>query len=209
MRCHAPDTSGHQPFPASGSRGGPLDPTLDDLIGFGKSSDTLYSYIIATVKEEEGKFVQYGSAPNLQGGYVTLCTCKHRLRTFLDCDSWPGVWIAGCTGRCTGAARNDLVYLMRVGWAFASHRDLWCCPKLPASMKKSKAADLHARGDLFRPKSPGLPPHAPASYKPPITGHSHEQKRKWHLDISYSGASGWPAALLVGDPRLTCRASLK
>ena len=123
------------------------------------------------------------------------------MRTFRDCESWIGTWVAGFTGVTTGRHRNDLVYLMRVGWAFASHRDLWHCPEIPATAKAAKAAHLRCLGDVFSPKDRAGDPHRPSSYQPPISGHSHKQNKAWHNDIHYSVRGGRSAALLVGDPK--------
>lgn len=163
--------------------------------------DTLYCYIVATVKEVDGRFIQRGSGPNFDGGLVTLCTCKHFMRTFPDCTV--GAWVAGFTGCRTGQPRNDLVYLMKVGWAFATHQELWACKDIPRSAKLSKAAHLHPRGDLFQPKTPYADPHSPDSYRSPVVGHSHLRKRAWRKDIRYGSSSQNRAALLVSDPDCT------
>jgi hypothetical protein len=39
----------------------------------------------------DGQYSQTASAPNFQGGVITLCTCKHWMRTFK-----PAKWRLGC-----------------------------------------------------------------------------------------------------------------
>jgi hypothetical protein len=89
----------------------PLD-TLDEQIT--NSHATVYCYVITTVKNRGGQLVQNGSAPNFQGGMITLCTCKHPMRSFLEPDEWKGTWIAGFTTVTAGQGGNALVYLMEI-----------------------------------------------------------------------------------------------
>ena len=176
---------------------------MDDLASaLGGRRDRVYSYIARSVQEVGGRFEQLGSAPNFQGDYVTLCTCKHHMRTFLACDDWAGTWVAGFTGVTTGAHQNDLVYLMRIGQAFPSHADLWDCVDIPETTKEAKAADDNVFGDVFRPKSNVADAHSPGSYVPPTCEHSHWLGDAWHKDVHYR-RNGRAAALLVGDPRHT------
>lgn len=161
----------------------------------------VYCYIVATIEQRQGRFVQRGSGPNFQGGAISLCTCKHHLRTFRDPANWPGIWIAGFTGVRAGRGSNALVYLMRVGHAFASHADLWGARAIPARVKRAKAAETHPLGDLFRPVSGRRGPFDPRRYAAPHPDHAHRPGDGWHSDIDYTGRGGRRAALLVGDPR--------
>ena len=205
--CALPSARDCQPFP----KPSPLriDVDLDELRELCADAlglNTLYSYVITSVELHDGRFVQKGSAPNWQGKYVTLCTCKHRMRTSVSCKAWPGRWVAGFTSRRKVPPPHKLVYLMRVGWAFDSHLNMWRSPDLPQDMKRAKAAHLDKYGDLFWPRSPSLGHDSPArhkksSYKPPIVGHVHEHG--YENDIHHFGFSGRPAALLVGDPDYT------
>ena len=180
-----------------------MNRSLDDLAtAFAGARSTVYSYIVQTVREDDGRFVQRGTAPNFYGDRVTLCTCKHHMRTFRDCDAWIGTWVAGFTGVTTGARQNDLVYLMKVGHAFPSHAALWASDNIPAKTKDAKAAHLSRMGDLFRPKDAVDDPFDANSYLPPVDSHSHRLRDAWHNDINYS-RNKRPAALLVGDPRNT------
>ena len=77
------ETQTVQPFPISGplaeNLGLPL-PVLKAEIG--KAEARTHSYVLSSVKldHETTTFEQHGSAPNFQGGVLTLCTCKHQMR---------------------------------------------------------------------------------------------------------------------------------
>ena len=107
-------------------RPGELSERLDPF-----RSSAVYSYVVDTVQYEEGLLYQTGSGPNFQGGLVTLCSCKHKMRTYFTADSWEGVWIAGYTGS-TDLGENRLFYLMRVHQAFGSHQEFW----IPTAFQK-------------------------------------------------------------------------
>ena len=84
---------------------------------------TVYFYIVDTVEYEDGRLYQTGSGPNFQGDLVTLCSCKHWMRTSPEVESWRGLWVAGYTSsRDLGS--NRLFYLMRVSQAFRFHFDI-------------------------------------------------------------------------------------
>jgi len=159
----------------------------------------VYCYIIATIENRDGRFVQHGSGPNFQGGVISLCTCKHRMRAFKDSRDWEGVWIAGFTGVAAGRGRNTLVYLMRVAHAFDSHAAIWTSKDIPTETKQAKAAHLHPFGDIFQPKDYSRDPFDPHGYIAPHRRHVHGSHRGWHNDIDYSGRGGRRAALLFGD----------
>jgi hypothetical protein len=161
---------------------------------------TAYCYIIATVKSRAGTFVQTGSGPNFQGDWITLCTCKHYMRTFISLDAWKGKWIAGFTGSRVDRERNSLVYLMQVSHAFESHRDFWFSDVVPAETKRAKAANLDEFGDVYQPKRGVVDPFDSDSYVPPCNHHVHAPCA-WHADVDYTGCSSRRAALLIGDPQ--------
>lgn len=204
MICCAPNVIPYQRFPRKGALAKRVDLHLADLLGRVECpSATIYSYVVASVKQTDGHFVHHGSGPNLQGGYVTLCACKHRMRTFLDCDKWVNCWVAGFSRFGVGGGRNALIYLMRVAWAFASYQDLWNSP-IPLRAKMAKAAHLNPLGDLFQPKANASNAYVPQHYLAPIRGHTHRQRKhptSWHGDICHFARGGKPAALLVGDPK--------
>lgn len=198
-----------QEFPTSGPLAGNVNLDRDDLIRrIGSLRDTVYCYVLTSVKDAGGTFAQVGTAPNFQGGLVTLCTCKHQMRAGKGVGAWEAgdIWIAGITGKEAGPSGGGyLFYLMRVEYAFASHRDLWdwLAAHAPRAAK-AKAADKHPLGDVYRPRDPGGDPYDPGAYVPPCRDHDHCSREAWHEDVDYYCRTyGRRAALLVGDSHLS------
>lgn len=201
MSC-ASDSS--QRFPETGF---PLNLSLNDLrreISVNQE-ETVYCYIVATIKNNEGRFIQTGSAPNFQGDVISLCTCKHFMRSFRTVDSWPGTWIAGFTGRRAGKEKNALIYLMKINNAFESHCDLWFSKELSMSTKEAKLAHKNKYGDIFQPLNGQIAANDKfdfRQYNEPVSDHSHAPKNGWHKDINYvKGVNGRKPPLLTGDKR--------
>jgi hypothetical protein len=166
----------------------------------GLDNNDVYFYVVTTVKNNNGLLVQQGSGPNLDGGIITLCTCKHYMRALLSSDKWQGKWVAGFTGIGRLERRHFLIYLMKVGIAFESHYDLWHCSAIPAETKAAKRADLNRLGDIFMPKPKASRARfVPESYYPPVVDHPHADKDAWHNDVDYCDPYGRRAALLVGE----------
>jgi len=196
-------TTPDQPFPTTGVLAANMNVGLAALRSVLKAqSGCVYGYIVDTIDYIDGGFVQTGSGPNFQGDLVTLCTCKHQMRSGLAIADWPGTWVAGFTGvrEVPINGLNYLVFLMRVAKAYPSHRDLW--DSLPDATRLAKAADLHRLGDLYRPREPHGDPFEPASYQPPRPDHSHCRDKHWRGDID-SEHYGRRPPLLVGDPRFS------
>jgi len=192
----------HQPFPRTGVLAQNLNLSLDDLrLKIGKTQATVYSYIVASVKNPEGDFIQKGSAPNFQGDLITLCTCKHRMRTSLhDMLEWKNKWIAGFTGVEAGNGSNALVYLMKVGYTFESYSDFWNSKEISRGTKQAKTTHLHKCGDIYQPKDAFVGPFDCQSYVLPCKEHSHYKDDGWHNDIDYKkGYKGRRHILLAGD----------
>ncbi|MEK7693426.1 MAG: hypothetical protein AAB349_04475, partial [Chloroflexota bacterium] len=191
-----------QPFPEAGILAENMNRDLPTLRQMLRTEDgSLYAYIVDTIQYDGNIFCQTGSGPNFQGDVITLCSCKHQMRSGLSVGEWPGVWIAGFTGvgKVGGEPLNYLVYLMKVANAYASHRDLW--GKLPVVARRVKAAHLHPLGDLYQPNAKGGGRFDPRSYEPPRSDHSHCHDNGWHTDIDYTGYGGRRPPLLVGDRR--------
>lgn len=198
-----------QPFPSNGVLSENLDLTKTELRRLiGRERAPAYSYIVKTVAIDRATlcFEQHGSAPNFQGGFLTLCTCKHQMRSSLDIEQWKGKWIVGFTSRCRHQGRHWLFFLTRVADAYESQSDLW--HNLPAVVRKSKSAQKHFLGDLFRPRGmiEGEDRFKAQNYFAP-SRHSHRRNscdNGWHNDIDYgySDRYGRPS-LLVGEPQLT------
>jgi hypothetical protein len=173
-----------------------------------EAEEAAYSYVVRSVYMDDlaQHFEQYGSAPNFQGGRLTLCTCKHQMRTTLDCSEWPGTWVAGFTSRRIHDGRHWLFYLIRVQKAYESHADLW--KSLSAEAREEKSAKKNFLGDVFAPRGrvAGDGRFDPRRYYTP-SRHSHRRNscdNGWYNDINYwcSDRYGRPS-LLVGDPHLT------
>lgn len=198
-----------QLYPTSGSLAENMNLNYQELADqLSGAEGAAYSYVVKSVyMDDSGQhFEQYGSAPNFQGGRLTLCTCKHQMRTSLDCSEWPGTWVAGFTSRRIHDSRNWLLYLTRVRRAYESHAELW--NSLPAGIREKKSAKENFLGDVFAPrgKVAGDGRFDPRRYYAP-SRHSHRRNscdNGWHNDIDYwcSDRYGRPS-LLVGDPHLT------
>jgi len=203
MSCScSPKNDDFQPPPTSGPLKENLNLPFARLLRVldGDDGDAVMRlYVVKSIKgDDNGRMVQRGSGPNIMGGAITLCTCKHWMRTYDSPEEWKGKWIIGISG-VNGNPRRAVFYMMKVKEAFPSHLDLWRSSQvLSAGARKVKAANEHRLGDLFEPKDDNGDAQDPANYVKPIDGHSHDSE--WHRDICYSGVSGRPPALLVGDP---------
>ena len=207
------DGQPHQSFPTAGPLCQRFNLNKAQLVeAVGNHSDLVYAYIMRSVVMDGNNLVQMGSGPNFQGGYVTLCTCKHRMRTSLTAEGWRGKWVAGFTSvKCGG--RHWLFYLGRVQQAYESQSELWHHAGLPEETLQRKSARYHRLGDLYEPKgeldSAGR--YDPEQYELPIRQHSHHRHscdNNWRFDIDYRRKklkvrAKKPAALLVCDPRLS------
>ncbi len=198
-----------QLFPKNGSLAENMN------LGYGELAKCLadtegaaYSYIVRSISMDDygQRFEQHGSAPNFQGGRLTLCTCKHQMRTSLECCEWPGTWVAGFTSRQIHDGRHWLFYLTRVQKGHESHADLWA--SLPAGVRETKSAKKNFLGDVYAPQGrvTGDGRFDPRRYYTP-SRHSHRRHRcdnGWHNDIDYwySDRYGRPS-LLIGDPHRT------
>ena len=194
-----------QSFPSGGQR---VDKSLGELKSlFQNSQDKAYSYIVRTVKlnHERKGFEQHGSAPNFQGDVLTLCTCKHQMRSRLSVEQWQAnVWIVGFTSRTIHDGKHWLFYLAKVESAHESQSDLW--NYLPANIRKHKTARRHYLGDLFEPKTPKLTGDerfSPSNYEVPEhhVHRKHPEHHTWEKDINYQhAATSSRPPLLMANP---------
>lgn len=170
---------------------------LRTLLNAADPSAPIYCYVMTSVRNRDSILQHKGSGPNWQGGTITLCTCKHFMRTFSDIKQ--GTWITGFSGVSAFEGKNYLIYLMRVAQTFESHYDLWY--HLPEEVREAKAADIHPLGDIFRPlgRDTQQSPFNPAKYHEPCQGHSHGRNQHWHKDINYHMKNGKHHLLCVGD----------
>lgn len=174
-------------------------PRLFEALPQAEHTSTVYLYVIATIENYDDRLRQRGSGPNFQGGLITLCTCKHYMRTFMSATEWAGKWVAGFTGMKAGKGRNALVYLMQVGHAFESHYDMWFSPEISDSTKQTKLASRNKFGDLYQPVRPG-DRFDPQVYERPHPEHSHLLSGSWRQDIDYRRKDR-SASHLVGNVR--------
>lgn len=202
LRCLRAISSDFQELPKAGPLGrrsnlslGQVCRSVSDI----NSSTPIYCYVISSVRKKDGILQHYGCGPNWQGGLITLCTCKHYMRTFFEVSEWPGTWIAGFSNVRAGSGANVLIYMMRVKHAFESHYELWHA--LPRQVRWAKAADRKANilGDIYRPlgKTTLKGRFKKASYHQPCLSHVHFDG--WVKDIDYKQYRR--AAMLVGDER--------
>ncbi|MBK4736794.1 hypothetical protein [Noviherbaspirillum pedocola] len=171
----------------------------------------VYAYAVTSVEPYADLFLQTGSGPNFAGGLITLCTCKHEMRTAHSSQQWSqgDFWIAGLSSwDVKFGKRQSLVYLMRVAAAYDSQAALVEALRQSGrnDIVESKSASANVLGDLYLPKK-ALPTLADRlivdNYLPPILGHAHHghpQDTEWEADIRHIGKNTRPAALLVGDP---------
>lgn len=217
--CNSEDEEKGQPFPENGPLWDNMDLSIEDLKKkLNGETGPLYIYILTTVEKDKhdlsGKtLIQTGSAPNFQGGYMTLCSCKHEMRTGRLPLSWKDVWIAGLTNKAAG---NYLFYLMKVKDAYMSQNDIW--NTLPQMAQNAKNTRYSMFGDIFEPLKPiGNPLHVydPTYYHPPCNTHVHAKNgsTEWWCDIDSDEKAKQnkckgnkykrKAAMLVGDPALS------
>ena len=98
-----------------------------------RGNDVVLAYVVRTCgpkPDGSGASVvleHTGSGPNMAGGRITLCTCKHRMRSspvFWDDDLKSNIWIAGFSSSSFDG-KNWLYYLMKVDQKFDSQRAIY------------------------------------------------------------------------------------
>ena len=194
-----------QTFPKKGALAGNLDLSLSELRSrAGRPGEAARSYVVTTVKlDRKGRFEQQGSAPNFQGGYLTICTCKHQMRATVNASQWRHKWVAGFTSRALCDKRHWLFFLARIAHAYESQFDLW--NSLTTLARQEKTAHEHF-GDVFVPRYTLAEEerYSPDNYIVPArhAHHKHKYDGGWRKDIRYERYGRRPA-LLLGDPRFT------
>lgn len=193
--------SGPQPFPIRNTLAKNMNTDLESLRLKVDENGVVYFYVIATLENNNGKFEQTGCGPNIQGGFISLCTCKHPMRSLFEPEDWVGKWVAGFSGVGAGHGRNGLFYLMKVKYAYASQYEFWNATEIPLATKEAKSAQKYRYGDLFEPQGAEIKnKYSWEGYQPPCEDHVHSKVEDWVKDIAYQGRSGKRPALLVGDP---------
>lgn len=202
-------------LPASGNNTDlDMEALAKRLAAVGDPADqTVYAYVITTVHLADGRFVQHGSAPNFDGGLITLCSCKHSMRATLTVEQWKrGIWVAGFTSWSKEFKKEQsLIYLMRVEEAYESQADLVFALRGSgrADIVDAKSSTSNHLGDLMVPRSnklAGDDRFKPESYMTPMVGHAHRITAAdvgWKDDIDYVGRGHLQAAMLAGDPQFS------
>ena len=186
-------------------------PSTNELRSAIKDDDIVLAYVVKTCKPKRDDssasivLEHNGSGPNIAGWRITLCTCKRPMRTspvFWDEASRSRIWIAGFSSS-KGGQKNWLFYLMKVGEAFDSQREIYESLKSnnPEILEKKLATDF-VLGDIFVPKNPCRDRFDPDCYKPPHPNHAHRQpphRDTWKKDINFLGYGGRNPKMLLGD----------
>lgn len=161
----------------------------------------IFMYKIVTVKMEDGLFIHSGSGPNFQGK-ITICTCKHLMRTWRNQEQWKNRWVAGFTSiNVTKEKKTYLFYLMKVEDAYISQKQLW--NSLQEKIVNGKNSRYNKLGDIYQPKPDIKNQYNFQEYYKPLVGHSHRKYKDsthWHRDIDYASHNKRPS-MLVGNPK--------
>jgi len=167
-----------------------------------RSRGVVYAYKLSTIKAENGHLLQTGCGPNFCGNVITLCTCRHDIRTWMELDAWVGTWVAALTAAGPRGNNDDcLFYLMLVEKAFESHKDIWYA--LGSDVRQAKSARIHSCGDIYQPRPNLKSKFDYRHYYPPANNHVHLPDNDWHKDINYMSRGDRRPALLVGVPALS------
>ena len=166
----------------------------------------MYVYVVETVDLRGRRFAQSGNSPNFQGGVVTLCACKHQMRSWAAFGrSGQPLWIAGVTrsGLVDGRRCRYLFYLMYVPLThrFRSQAEMW--ESLPPETRQAKSAAFSPLGDIYEPLHEGLRGEAALAvenYRPPCSEHGHLREGTWPEDINKRYRYGGRPHMLRGDP---------
>ncbi len=181
-------------------------PSTQELGQAIKEDDIVLAYVVRTCQPIYGGGLpspllrHTGSGPNLDGGRITLCTCKHKIRTspvFEADDSKSRIWIAGFSSS-KGGKENWLFYLMKVDEAFDDQRGIYERLKLSPDVLVEKLAASNVLGDIFEPLNPCRDPLNPDNYKLPHMEHRHIEGDLWRRDIQ-SRYHGRNPKMLLGD----------
>jgi len=195
--CKCGNNNDYQDYPSTGTLKNNMNTSLREILKILKDIDSLiYSYVLTTLDLVNGEVKQSGCGPNFQGGYITLCTCKHYMRTWSNVRKKDDIWIAGFTSSTLFEdGQNRLFYLMKVGDRFGSHRELW--NHLDDEVREQKGASDNKFGDIYEPKNEEE--FSKDGYHCPINSHVHTNC--WEEDVDYrNGNSGKRPVLLIGDP---------
>jgi len=184
-------------------------PSTKELRQVIKDDDIVLAYVVRTCQSvhagaaSRSPLLQHvGSGPNIDGGRITLCTCKHRMRAspvFEDENLKSRIWIAGFSSS-RGGEENWLFYLMKVAEVFASQQGIYERLKSDPNVLARKLASENVLGDIFEPMNPCRNPLNPDDYKKPHPEHRHRPDDLWRSDIK-SEYYGRNPKMLLGDKK--------
>ncbi len=146
------------------------------------NDEPIYYYIIKSVVFSNGEYHQSGCGPNFEGGVITLCTCKHRMRTFPEINK--GTWVAGITTRNSKESNinNSLFYIAQIKKVYDDYDSL--ISELPKNVVEYKSSLENPLGDIFFPKSNCNNLHLVDCYISPIKDHVHIiNGNSWQEDV--------------------------
>lgn len=193
-----------QEHPEEGNFKRNMNLTIDELLKRLKKEQgrIVYSYVLTSVENNHNQFSQEGCPPNFEGGLITLCTCKALMRTWKNTSEWKNdAWIVGFTSLdLMGDKRNYLFYLMKVGDAFESFKEMWNAVSL-ISARTEKSTRVNLLGDVYEPKPDLVDKFNSSNYYETIKTHVHAEAHaldRWREDIEYIKKGKRPA-LLVGE----------
>lgn len=163
-------------------------------------NDQIFFYILKSLNLIDGKLVQEGCGPNLEGNVITLCTCKHYMRTFPDIK--PNTWIAGLSSINISKKTkfpSMLFYLTRISRVYDTQAELW--NSLTEKQRSIKSASANVLGDIYQPKSTNMNFDGLNSenYEPPIEGHDHKEWFENDIIMGYKK----PSKMVQGDSNLS------
>lgn len=201
-KCDGENTPSKQWQNLTGWNGITLENLLLNLNNHLNDEVRIYT-VASTMLDKDLNIRQKGSAPNMEGGIITLGTCKHSMRQKLKCDEWIGKWILGVTSRDKNKGfkgQHYLLYMMKIHKAFYSHKELYDYLAIENNAAlKIKNAVKNPLGDIFKPRNNCADPLNPKMYETPHKSHSHgyEDNDQWCSDIVYD--KGKCAPLLLAD----------
>ncbi|MBP7653484.1 hypothetical protein KA977_08680 [Candidatus Dependentiae bacterium] len=187
--CHSLNT--FQPMPVNNEIARNVNLSLSEIKEkIQNEKGIVYIYKLSTIRFENNQMQQKGSAPNFQGGLITLCTCKKYLRTYSEIKTTPRVWIAGLTSSTKNIKNpfGSLFYLMKIGERYESFYDIWLANN--KTVQSAKSACNNELGDFYEPKIKKIKEHSEdrfnsINYEFPNENHSHiiNDEDEWRTDI--------------------------
>lgn len=188
-------------------------PELRNEVAGELSDSLLYSYVMTSVEMHDGRLLQCGTGPNVEGDVLTLCTCKHYMRTWSAIEE--GTWIAGLTSRADEFAEANghcLFYLSQIESVHETYPELgnYLTEEFGEDALDVKKTSNNPLGDFY--EFDAREAHStdddlyydPDRYKKPVDDHDHNGSNDgWREDIDKKYDRTGRPKLVVGDPSRT------